>query len=197
MLNLAVWVDFNQVVKSSFKKSECLNYLIHNANPWLFRLIFRFWKNQPLEGVMIPEIRLHEIKFRLRKKYFRLREFKKREGESFKQIVSWPNSSSTFSFSSSTFLNSCWNVGWFFYFSKIRHKSQELTLIINILGFADFLKDVFILLLNSQWISIKQNSQKKSLKNLTSGVQMWYLRHRKHKPSKLGKENFILFHSYS
>ena len=110
--------------------------MIYNGCSWLFRLIFRNWKNQPLEGRLTPEIRLREIKFLLRKKYFRLHELKKREGESFKQIVSWPNSSSTF-------LNSCWSVGWFFYLCKFRLKSQEWLLIINRLNLADYLNDRF------------------------------------------------------
>ena len=38
----------------------------------------------------MQEIRLREIKFRLRKKYFRLHELKKREGECFKTSASLP-----------------------------------------------------------------------------------------------------------
>ena len=124
-------------LKPSFKKSECLNYLIHNACSWFFRLIFRFWKNQPLEGWIMPEICLRK------KNKFAFTFLKFVKANLFRQIVAWLNASSTFIFSSSTIFNSCWSVGWFFYFNKIRLKSQELMLIINILCFADFLKDGF------------------------------------------------------
>ena len=39
--------DFS-VDKLSFKKLECFNYLTYNVTPWLFQLIFRIWKSQPM-----------------------------------------------------------------------------------------------------------------------------------------------------
>ena len=37
----------HQVWKTSFKKSEAPNWLIHNTKSWLFTLNLWFWKNQP------------------------------------------------------------------------------------------------------------------------------------------------------
>ena len=128
--------EFFSVDKPSFKKSECSNGLIYNVYSWLFRLIFRIWKNQPVKGWVM-------LVLRLRKKYFRLRKIKICEGEILKRQHVYPNASSTFLFSSSRVEN-CWrSVGWFFYFYKIRLKSQESALKINWLYVSDFLKDVF------------------------------------------------------
>ena len=111
--------------KTSFKKSEYPNCLIHKTNSWLLGLNNSFWKSQELGSIMLPE------RWRI---YF-------------KNLMTFLKNAKAFSSKcQGVFLQTLrrfFLMDWFFWILKIRRENQGFLLIISRLDASDFLKDDF------------------------------------------------------